>query len=189
MSRMARPIVALARKPGPMQPLPPWMPISAAYGPLTIIIGATPCIVPWTPLTLNSSRSMSSTAPITTGRYSGRQPAISAWTATSRTVAVSMAGGMGPITSSGSRLVAPRIRAIRSSVGVTTGKPSDQIFSRKNSNSSTCSFNGSLLCPDRLEIYDGVYVLRWLATSSTNCNVNSRISSGWRLLTGWGSTT
>jgi hypothetical protein len=56
--------------------------------------------------------------------------------ATVRTVAGSIAGGILPTSSSGSHVVPRNMRCTRSSVGVTTGKPSDQCFSRKNSNSS-----------------------------------------------------
>ena len=52
--------------------------------------------------------------------------------ATVRTVAGSCIGGMRPISSSGSRFVAFNIRATRSSVGVTTGRPSDHCLLRKN---------------------------------------------------------
>src|SRR5437867_10236497 len=45
MSRIARPMVALARKPGPKQPLPPCNPSSRPYGPLTTSSGATGCVV------------------------------------------------------------------------------------------------------------------------------------------------
>src|SRR5688572_12917064 len=137
MSRSARPMVVLARKPGPKQPAPPCSPILPAYGPFTIMSGATPCIVHCTPPMLNSSRMTCFTAPSTTGRYSGLQPAIRAWIATVRTVAGSIAGGIGPTSSSGSRRVPVNIHRTRSSVGVTTGKPSDHSFPRKNSNSST----------------------------------------------------
>ena len=141
ISRIARPIDALARKPGPKQPLPPCNPIFRAYGPSTIMSGAALPMVPCTPFRLSSSRSMSAMPPSTTGRYSGLHPAISAWIATARTVAISIAGGMGPITSAGSRRVPWSIRCTRSSVGVTTGNPSDHSFSRKNSNSSTAAAN------------------------------------------------
>ena len=73
--------------------------------------------------------------------YSGLQPAMTAWTATSRTVATASSGGTGVTTSSGERDVPASMRSIRASVGVTTGRPSDQGFSRKNSNSSV-SFMG-----------------------------------------------
>ena len=57
-------------------------------------------------------------------------------------MAISIAGGIGPMISSGLRCVAESILAIRSSVGVTTGNPSDHGFSRKNSNSSNCWVKG-----------------------------------------------
>ena len=59
--------------------------------------------------------------------------------ATVRTVAGSIAGGTLPTSSSGPRVVPRSMRCTRSSVGVTTGSPSDHVFSRKNSNSSTSS--------------------------------------------------
>ena len=49
MSRIARPMVALARKPGPKSPEPVCIPIVRAYGPLTTTSGATGCVVAWTP--------------------------------------------------------------------------------------------------------------------------------------------
>ena len=87
---------------------------------------------------------MSSSAAMTTGRYSGLQPAMTACVATLRTVATSSQGGTGVTTSSGALDVPASMRSIRSSVGVTTGRPSDQGFSRKNSNSSI-SFMGCIL--------------------------------------------
>ena len=44
-----------------------------------------------------------------------------------------IAGGIGPTSSSGARFVPVSIHCTRFSVGVTTGKPSDHSFSRKNS--------------------------------------------------------
>src|SRR5436853_6247373 len=61
---------------------------------------------------------------MTTGRYSGRQPAITALIAIFSIVAGAHLGGMTPITSSGSRLVPSSILPTRSGVGGTIGKPS-----------------------------------------------------------------
>ena len=49
INRIARPIVALARKPGPKQPLPPCRPIWRPYAPFTTSNGATGCVVACTP--------------------------------------------------------------------------------------------------------------------------------------------
>src|SRR5215813_1137226 len=81
ISRMARPIVALARKPGPKQPLPACTPSSAAIGPWTITSGATECVVAWTPYRLNDGSSIASTAATISGNAAGSQPAITALTA------------------------------------------------------------------------------------------------------------
>ena len=48
-SRMARPMVAFARKPGPKRPEPECTPIARAWGPLTTTSGATGCVVACTP--------------------------------------------------------------------------------------------------------------------------------------------
>src|SRR5712692_4584758 len=48
-NRIARPMVALARKPGPRQPLPLCTPMARARGPWTITSGATGCVVACTP--------------------------------------------------------------------------------------------------------------------------------------------
>ena len=49
MRRMARPIVAFERKPGPKHPEPACTPSCRAIGPWTIRSGATGCVVAWTP--------------------------------------------------------------------------------------------------------------------------------------------
>src|SRR6185295_11718367 len=66
-----------------------------------------------------------------TGRYSGRQPAITALTAIFSIVHGAHFGGIGPITSCGSRAIAPSIFSTRAAVGGTMGKPSLS-FSFKN---------------------------------------------------------
>src|SRR5262249_28295301 len=53
-SRIARPIVALARLPDPKQLPPPFIPISRAIGPFTTRKGAAMCVVAWTPFRLNA---------------------------------------------------------------------------------------------------------------------------------------
>lgn len=86
----------------------------------------------------------------------------------------------------GSCLVPDSILEIRDCVGVTTGNPSDHGLSRKNSNSSRCSFKVKV----PLEIKGSNYPLvMWLAVSSTYFKVRSLISPTERLLTGWGIST
>ena len=86
---------------------------------------------------LNSSVQAASTAARTTGRYSGRQPAMTALTATFSTVHSTRSGGTTVTISSGSRVVPSSIRRTRASVGGTTGRPSVQPRSKRASNSSS----------------------------------------------------
>ena len=65
---MARPIVALARNPGPKSPDPAWSPMARAYGPVTIASGATGWVVACTPYRLNAGSSMACTAATMTGK-------------------------------------------------------------------------------------------------------------------------
>src|SRR5262245_12647828 len=68
---------------------------------------------------------------MTTGKYSGRQPAMTALMAIFSIVAGAHLGGIGPMTSCGSRFVPPSIFSTRSGVGGTIGNPSLN-FSRQN---------------------------------------------------------
>src|SRR5712692_5067920 len=68
---------------------------------------------------------------MTTGKYSGKQPAITALIAIFSIVAGAHLGGIGPMTSCGSRFVPPSILSTRSGVGGTIGSPSLS-FSRQN---------------------------------------------------------
>ena len=95
-------------------------------GPLTMTTGPTGIVVASRPCMLNSSVHAASTAASTTGRYSGRHPAITALTATFSTVHSTRSGGTTATTSSGARVVPASIRSTRSSVGGTTGRPSVQ---------------------------------------------------------------
>ena len=81
-------------------------------------------VVALTPCMLNSSVQTASRAAITTGRYSGRHPAITALMATFSTVAGAMLGGTMATMSCGSRVVPASIRITRSGVGGTRGRPS-----------------------------------------------------------------
>src|SRR5690242_437519 len=123
-SRTARPMVALARQPGPNTPAPELMSSLTRIGPFTITSGATASVVPETPSRQKRSSHIASTAATTTGRYSGRQPAITALTATFWTVARPNRGGTSAITSSGERPTAAIAAITRPAVGGTTGSPS-----------------------------------------------------------------
>ncbi|PYM16005.1 MAG: hypothetical protein DMD81_13615 [Candidatus Rokuibacteriota bacterium] len=73
---------------------------------------------------MNGFARIALTAVTTTGKYAGRQPAMTALTASVRIVASPQRGGIGPSETSGSRSVAASIRATRSPVGATMGRPS-----------------------------------------------------------------
>src|SRR6267143_5325670 len=93
-------------------------------GPLTMTSGVTASVVPDTPTRAKSGSQIASTAASTTGRYSGRQPAITALTATRSTVARPLAGATSPISSSPRRPLAATAARTRSTLGGTTGRPS-----------------------------------------------------------------
>jgi hypothetical protein len=78
---MARATVAFGRKPGPKAPPVVLKPSSFLIGPLTMIIGAGPLVDCQPPPRAARSRISASNAASTTGKYSGRQPAIAALTA------------------------------------------------------------------------------------------------------------
>lgn len=96
------------------------------------VVASTPCI-------LNCSVVIASTAAMTTGRYPGLQPAITALIATFSTVTGARFGGTTPMTSCGSRFVPPSIRSTRSGVGGMTGRPSVRPWSNMNSKTSSDS--------------------------------------------------
>src|SRR5712692_435796 len=125
-SRIARPIVTLARKPWPKALYPALSPISRAIGPLTTRSGATGWVVAWMASRLNSGWASASMPARITGRYSGRQPAITALAAMRSTVASPCRGGSTPRTSRGSRSVQRRNSRTAASVGGTIASPSVQ---------------------------------------------------------------
>src|SRR5437660_10292401 len=102
------------------------MPRSPATGPLTTTSTAHGCVVVWTAYRLNGSCAAARIAASTTGRCSGRQPAITALTATFSTVASAHVGGSDATTSAGGRPAAATNAATRSGVGGTSGSPSPQ---------------------------------------------------------------
>ena len=124
--RTARPIVTLARAPWPKALYPALSPISRAIGPFTTRSGATGCVVAWIESRLKAGSASASMAARSTGKYSGRQPAITAFTAIRSTVASPCRGGRTPTTSRGSRSAKPRNSRTAASVGGTIGSPSVQ---------------------------------------------------------------
>ena len=101
--RMARPIVPLARLPGPKRLLRLLRPICPATGPLTMTSTAAPPILDDGPTRLNTGSSIASAAARMTGKYSGRQPAITALAAAFSTVMTRRRSGSSPIMSPGAR--------------------------------------------------------------------------------------
>ena len=73
-----RPIVALARTPGPKRLPLPLSSRRAPIGPLTITISAEPPVLVAGPCSMNAGSPMASSAAPTTGKYSGRHPAMTA---------------------------------------------------------------------------------------------------------------
>src|SRR2546426_10649240 len=94
-SRSARPMVALARQPEPKTPAPQLMSSSPRRGPLTITSGAGAFVVAETPWRSNAASHTASTAAGTTGRDSGRPPALTAVAAVFSTGARPEVGGAG----------------------------------------------------------------------------------------------
>src|SRR5947208_825562 len=124
ISRRARPIVALARQPGPNTPAAQLMSSALRAGPLTMKSGEWKLVVADTPWRSKASSHMASTPAMTTGRYSGRQPAMTALTAIFSTVARPKLGGTSAICSPASRPEPETIAVTRSRVGGMTGRPS-----------------------------------------------------------------
>lgn len=108
VSRMARPIVAFARKPEPNTFPLLFIPIRSRTGPFTIRKGAVPVVLCQIARLAYPSLVSDSQAASTTGKYSGRQPASAALMAASRTVHCRFRCGISKTTSSGSRLVMTR---------------------------------------------------------------------------------
>ena len=112
-------------------------------GPLQINTGPTGIVVARRPCMLNVSLHTASIAAITHGRYSGRHPAITAFTAIFSTVSSTRSGGATATTSSGARVVPSNICNTRSRVGGTTGSPSVHPRSNIASNGSSACANST----------------------------------------------
>ncbi len=78
------------------------MPISSAIGPLTIAHSAAPPVLVSTVWRLKASSNIASSAATTTGKYSGRQPAMTALIAACSIVTPRPRAGRKPISVSGS---------------------------------------------------------------------------------------
>ena len=124
ISRTARPMVALARHPGPKTPVLELTSSALRTGPFTMSRGATASVVPDTPTRAKAGSQIASTPAITTGMYSGRQPAMTALMAIFSTVARPSRGATRATSSSPCRRLASTAAATRVAVGGTTGSPS-----------------------------------------------------------------
>ena len=114
---MARPMVALARFPGPKRLFRELMPNLWVTGPLTMAKPADPPILEDGPTKLKTGSSMASTAASKTGMYSGKHPAITALDATLATVISRRRSGISPTTSAGGRPAWSKNWFTRSTVG------------------------------------------------------------------------
>ena len=123
---IARATVAFGRKPGPNAPPTVLKPSSCRTGPLTTIIGAGPLVDCHPPPRAARSRIRASNAASTTGKYSGRHPAIAALTAARYTVQFRPTCSSSPMTSSGARVVVARNASTSGCEAGTSGRPSDQ---------------------------------------------------------------
>lgn len=99
----------------------------------------------------NAGSLIASTAARTTGKYSGRHPAMTALAATPRTVAAPCRGGITATTASGSRSTVESIAATRSGVGGMTGSPSVQPLAtaveKKSADASSAEPTGTEIVP------------------------------------------
>ena len=111
------------------------MPSSNAIGPFTTTSGVAICVEHCTDARLNRGSSKASIAAITTGKYSGKHPAITALAANFSTVARPPRGAISPTTSSAERPDASTNARTRPTVGGTTGSPSVH----PASNASACA--------------------------------------------------
>ena len=117
-------MVALARQPGPKSPGPQLTSRRLRKGPLTMNRGDGKLVVAETPCRSKPSSHIASTPATTTGRYSGRHPAITALIAIFSTVARPKLGGTRATSASPGRPLAATAASTRARVGGTTGRPS-----------------------------------------------------------------
>src|SRR5689334_15519651 len=132
-SRRARPMVALARTPGPKRFPPPCRPIASRTGPLTITMSAAPPVLVAGPWSVNAGSPMARSAAPTTGKYSGRQPAMTALIAACHAVTARSRTGSWSSTASAGHGPPASIRSTSAAVGGTTGSPSVQPWAKQAS--------------------------------------------------------
>ena len=101
-----------------------------------MISGEVALVVPDWPWRLNAGSHAASITASTVGKYSGRQPAITALTASFSTVPRPKLGGISATRLSRARRVVARVCSTRSRVGGTTGRPSVTPRSNQRSMSS-----------------------------------------------------
>ena len=133
IKRIARPIVRLARQPGPKRLSPALMSSSRATGPLTIMSTAAPAVEVPGPWYAQRGSPMASTPATTTGKYSGRHPAMAALIAAFSAVTATFRWAMNATSRPGSSPAASSSARTRVSVGGMTGRPSVQPFSKQSS--------------------------------------------------------
>lgn len=136
-------MVEFARLPWPSTLIPLFMPMARVPGPLHTMTGPTGIVVASTPCMLKVSLHTASSAAMTHGMYSGRQPAMTALMAIFSTVSSTRSGGQSATMSPGARVVPVSIRRTRSRVGGTTGRPSVQPRANIASNSSSAAENST----------------------------------------------
>src|SRR5437899_9654113 len=188
ISRIARPIVVLARKPGPDKFARALTPISRPTGALTMSTGLAGFGVAWMPYRLNCLLRIAFTAVTITGKYSGLHPAITALTASVAIVATPQRGGIGPSEKDGSRSVNVSIRATRSSVGGTIGIPSVQPSLANRSkitsgSSATVMRSAMVTAPGRLA--SAIVSVAILTIAAITGSARPRISGFGTLTMGW----
>ena len=140
VSRSARPIVALARQPGPNTPSCELIPSRRRCGPFTMVTCTAPDSVAVWEWKLWFSSVMARMAVAMSGMYSGSEPAITALMASFSAVMTMFSRvGTVPITASGARPAASSMSATRAGVGGTMGMPSVHPRSKKASMASKAS--------------------------------------------------
>src|SRR3984957_2259077 len=116
-SRTARPTDAFERLPGPRVPMPALKPAAWTIGPCTTTRGAVGCVVDCMPSWLKPGWTIAFIAVHTTGKTSGRQPAITALAATLAAVTREPDGDITPAVWSGSIPAAASNHSMRARVG------------------------------------------------------------------------
>jgi hypothetical protein len=147
IKRSALPMVALARHPWPRTLAPQLISRLLRHGPLTTMTGATLPVVVCTPSRLNPGFSTPFTAAMTSEKYAGKQPAITALAAIFSMVATPFNGGITPSATFLSIPAAAIISSTAARVDGKTGRPSLQPRLTSSSNKMAGSFDRRTLEP------------------------------------------